>query len=271
MNIYYVYMLLDPDTMIPFYVGKGKDNRASTHFKIKKKSDNPRKDKVIVEIFSRNKIPLIKYVYKYLPEDEAYNQEESLIKSYGRMSFEKNGILTNITINSRPPSQKGRKKVFTETHKKNLSKSLKGKPKTLPGWNKGLTKETDDRLQKSAESRKKTGNKHQIGQTYSQNRIDKIKNKLTGRIVPDEQLQKMSAAKKGKTWEEIFGKEGAAIRRQSSIFGASHHNAKKIHTPNGIFETMKSATEFYKLSDLSIRKRCLNTKEKWKDWYYEPQ
>jgi hypothetical protein len=255
--------------MEPFYVGKGKNNRASSHFTIKKKSDNPRKDSIIIDIFSRNKLPLVEYVYQNLTETDAYEKEELLIKLYGRKNIDQGGILSNILISAMPPSQKGKKKIFTESHKQNLSIALKGKPKTGPGWNKGLTKDTDLRLKKSAESRKKTGNKHQIGQKYSQDRIKKIKDKLTGRVIPVEQTHKMSLAKKGKSWEEIYGEEGANIRRNSVITGGKHHNAKKIHTPDGIFETVKSATLFYKLSDVSIRKRCLNTKEKWKDWYYE--
>jgi len=268
MNIYYVYKLLDPDSLEPFYVGKGKGQRACSHFKIKKNSDNPRKDAVILDIFSRNKLPLIEYAYQNLSEIDAYEKEELLIAEYGREGFDINGILTNITINSRPPSQLGKKRIFTESHKKNLSIALKGKSKTVPGWNKGLTKETDVRLKKSAETRKQTGNNHQIGQKYDQARIDKIRSKLKGRNIPESQRQKMSLAKKGKTWEEIFGNDGATIRRESVIRGEKHHNAKTIHTPDGIFQTITSAAEFYKLSDYSIRKRCMNTKEKWKNWYY---
>ena len=268
MNIYYVYKLLDPITLQPFYVGKGKNNRASSHFTIKKKSDNPDKDAVIIDIIAKSMLPLIEYVYQNLSEVDAYTKEEQLIASLGRRKFDKGGILTNITLNSWPPSQKGKRKVFSETHKQNLSIALRGKPKTVPGWNKGLTKETDVRMQQLADTRKQVGNDHQLGRPHTQERIDKIKAKLTGRVIPDSQKKKMSAAKKGKTWEEIFGEAGASARRTNIVSGALHHNSKKIHTPDGIFETMKAATEFYSLSDYSIRKRCLNVKEKWKDWFY---
>ena len=37
--------------------------------------------------------------------------------------------------------------------------------------------------------------------------------KLTGRVMSEEQKFKMSIAKKGKTWEEIYGINGAMQRR----------------------------------------------------------
>ena len=60
------------------------------------------------------------------------------------------------------------------------------------------------------------GNRHQIGQTYSDGRVEKISKKLRGRKMSAEQIEKMSLAKKGKSWEEIFGEEGARRRRNRS-------------------------------------------------------
>ena len=50
MSIYFVYQLLDPITNLPFYIGKGKNDRAKTHLWGTSKSNNPRKDKKILEI-----------------------------------------------------------------------------------------------------------------------------------------------------------------------------------------------------------------------------
>jgi hypothetical protein len=63
-------------------------------------------------------------------------------------------------------------------------------------------------------SRSEVGNNHQIGSKHSQDRIEKVRKKLTGRMMSDEQKFKMSTAKKGKTWEEIYGIEGAMLRRK---------------------------------------------------------
>ena len=215
MSVYFVYQLVNPDTNLPFYVGKGKNDRAKTHLWGKPKSNNPDKDSMIAEIRSRGVEPIIQYVYENLSEEEAYLKEEELIAKYGRVKFDNNGILVNIKKDARPPSQKGKKRIFTDEHRKNLSESLKGKSKKVPPWNKGLTKDIDARVANLAANRSKVGNDHQIGVKYSQDRIEKIKKKLTGRKMSDDQKLKMSNAKKGKTWEEIYGTNGARLRREN--------------------------------------------------------
>jgi hypothetical protein len=69
----------------------------------------------------------------------------------------------------------------------------------------------------SATTRSNTGNFHQLGIKHSPERIEKVKTKLVGRKMSDEQKLKMSVAKKGKTWEEIYGIAGAKSRRQGKI------------------------------------------------------
>ena len=98
-----------------------------------------------------------------------------------------------------------------------MSESLKGKSKKVAPWNKGLTKNTDNRVATSAMTRSKIGNDHQLGVKHTPERIEKIRNKLIGRTMSDEQKSKMSAAKKGKSWEEIYGIDGAKSRRQKEL------------------------------------------------------
>lgn len=214
MSIYFVYQLVDPQTNIPFYVGKGKNDRAKAHLWGHAGTNNPRKDKKIEEIRSTGREPIIQYLYENLTEEEAYSKEEDLIAKHGRAGFDVNGILTNIKKDAKPPSQKGKKRIFTDEHRKRLSESLTGKAKTSAPWNKGLTKDTDARMARLSASRSKAGNNHQTGTKHSQERIEKVKKKLTGRIMSDDQKTKMSIAKKGKTWEEIYGVEGAKLRRE---------------------------------------------------------
>jgi hypothetical protein len=268
MNIYYVYGLIDPRDNLPFYVGKGKENRAYTHLKNNSGTCNPRKDARINEIYSLGLTPVVELFLENVDELTAYNTEEATILELGREGIDNNGILTNISLHSQPPSQKGKKRTFTQEHKQKLSASLKGKPKQYDTWQKGLTKDTDARIKKMAEKRSQTGNRHQIGQKYSQERIEKIRSALKGKTVPNDQKEKMSLAKKGKTWEEIFGEEGAAQRRVSKIKGEQHPNAKKVNTPEGTFSTVTEASKYFKVSDYTIRKRCLNDKERWKQWNY---
>lgn len=213
MSVYFVYQLVDPRTNLPFYIGKGKNDRAKTHLWGKSKSNNPEKDQMIADIRSHGVEPIIQYLYENLFEEDAYFKEEELISKYGRIKFESNGILVNIKKDAKPPSQKGKKRNFSKEHRQKLSDSLKGKNKKVPPWNKGLTKDTDERLSKLAVTRSEVGNNHQIGSKHSQDRIEKVRKKLTGRVMSEEQKFKMSIAKKGKTWEEIYGINGAMQRR----------------------------------------------------------
>ena len=268
MQIYYVYKLIDPRDNIPFYVGKGKGQRAYFHLNENSKTNNPRKDKKIQEIYAAGLEPIVKIIIENLSEDTAYEIEESIILKLGRIDIEKNGILTNIRVHSQPPSQKGKKRIFSEEHKKNLSSALKGKKKSTPGWNNGLTKETDSRVKLLADNRKKAGNNHQIGMKYSQDRIEKIRSKLKGRVLSEEQKIKMSLAKTGKSWEDIYGTEKANDMRKTRVKGGQHPNAKKIHTPLGVFETITQAVKEFNVSDFTVRKRCQSQKDQWKDWFY---
>lgn len=209
---YYVYYLIDPRDNRPFYIGKGSGNRSSVHgLGI---SNNPRKDAYIFELWANGCAHIVQTVKSFDNESDAYLFEEQKILEYGRRGFEEYGILTNLTLHSRPPSRKGAKMFFTKEHRKKLSEAAKGKPKNY-SWNKGLTKETDPRVAKAAKKRSETGNAHQIGQKYSADRVEKVKKALAGREVPDAEKKKMSKAKKGKTWEEIYGVEGARLRREA--------------------------------------------------------
>jgi hypothetical protein len=206
--MYYVYKLINPLTNKIFYVGKGSGDRAYSHQKFKDTNNNKHKDATIRQILDAGIDVIVEFEHKdILDESKAYFLEEKLIQEIGLQN------LTNITPNSRPPSRKGKKVIMSESHRLNISRALYGKKKSTLPWNKGLTKETDNRLKKLSENRAKVGNSHQIGKQRDPETIKKIKDRLTGRSMTPEQIDKMSSAKKGKTWEEIYGIEGAQQRR----------------------------------------------------------
>lgn len=206
--MYYVYKLIDPRDNKIFYVGKGSGDRAYVHQIFRDSNKNNHKDNKIRQIQSEGSDVIVEFEYTGLTdEQEAYDLETALIESIGIDN------LTNICMGSNPPSRKGSTLVFTEQHKKNLSKALKGKKKSTPPWNKGKTTQNDKRVAQSAEKRSQVGNCHQIGKKRNPKTIEKIKEKLTGRKMTAEQKSKMKKAKKGKTWEEIYGVEGARERR----------------------------------------------------------
>ena len=76
----YVYAYIDPDTMQPFYIGKGKDNRCFDHL-----SDQAETEKVnrIKELKRNNKEPIIKLLRYGLTENEAALLESTIIDFIG--------------------------------------------------------------------------------------------------------------------------------------------------------------------------------------------
>src|SRR5260370_2474911 len=88
---WYVYLLCDPDTEQPFYVGKGKGERIHYHeHTLNHRSDSKLgKRWAIRQILDRGKQVLKKKVAEFDDEREAYAHEVALIKQYGSQ-------LTNI-------------------------------------------------------------------------------------------------------------------------------------------------------------------------------
>lgn len=109
--MYYVYGLIDPRSEQPFYIGKGKDDRALSHFSERSLllEGNTKKNAKIRKLQSLNFKPMVEfYATNIVSEDVAYSIEESLILFYGREGYEEKGILTNMCIGSRPPNFKGK-------------------------------------------------------------------------------------------------------------------------------------------------------------------
>lgn len=77
---YYVYIYSDPVTKVPFYVGKGKGNRAFAHLHDGSESDKARK---IAEIQARGRQPLIEILAFGLDEKAAYKVEAAAIDLLG--------------------------------------------------------------------------------------------------------------------------------------------------------------------------------------------
>jgi len=129
--MYYVYELIDPRVNLPFYVGKGKDDRVYFHLseKSRAKSDNKRKFNKIQKIKKDGYNPEVKIVKYFDNEEDAYDYEENLIKKYGRIRYEEDGILTNICESSRPPKLQGRtyQEIYGDKWEEQIQKRLKTK------------------------------------------------------------------------------------------------------------------------------------------------
>lgn len=192
--MYYVYELIDSRVNLPFYVGKGCNDRVYFHLteQSRAKSDNPRKYNKIQKIRKDGYEPEIKIVKYFDNEEDAYLYEEELIKKYGRIRYDKGGILTNICESSRPPILKGRTyqdiygdrweeeiekrrkiqierggfgpKKHTEETKRKISEKTAGK--NNPSYGVPCNKERKRKISEKAKERYENGFKSPTSVTY---------------------------------------------------------------------------------------------------------
>mgnify|MGYP006413204605 CR=1 FL=1 len=151
--MYYVYQLVDPRTNLPFYIGKGQGNRAQTHLCKSKSTRNQYKENKIASIRRCGLEPLIEYIAEnIIDENLAYDMEATLIKQHGRKGYDKDGILTNICIDRRPPSHKGKtyEEIFGEVEGKRQREHRAWLQKERGGY--GPSTQTDETKKKISES-----------------------------------------------------------------------------------------------------------------------
>jgi hypothetical protein len=208
---YYTYAYLREDKT-PYYIGKGKGNRA---YRRRKVDIKPPKDKSRILILKQN-----------LTEQEAFRHEVYMIAVFGRKDLG-TGILHNRTdggdggsgaIRSgetrrkiseaskgktfseetkRKLSEANRGKTFSEEHKRKLSEVRKGKI----SWNKGKTLSEEHKRKVSG------ANKGKSKPPFSEEHKRKLsvvnkgdKNPNYGKTTPEETKRKISEANKGKKW-----------------------------------------------------------------------
>ncbi|NBS94075.1 MAG: hypothetical protein EBT27_10190 [Betaproteobacteria bacterium] len=178
--MYYVYELIDPRINLPFYVGKGKNNRVYFHLseKSRAKSENKRKYNKIQKIREDGYEPEIKIVKYFGYENAAYEYEEHLIKKYGRIRYDENGILTNICESSRPPKLKGRtyQEIYGDEWEEQIQKRLKTKKER---GNMGFTGKKHKEESKKKTSLKVSGkNNPNYGKKHSKETLEKMSSSL---------------------------------------------------------------------------------------------
>ncbi len=120
-------------------------------------------------------------------------------------------------------------------------------------WNKGLTKETDERIRTQIKNLKKTVNSKKWKETKGKIKSKKISKTRKGYKQTKETIEKRRLALIGKTYEDIYGIEEAKIqkkKRSVSHIGKKHtlihkKNNSKAHITNGITLYRKLAYKKY--------------------------
>lgn len=93
--MYYVYSYRDPITNDIIYIGKGKNDRLNSHWRIRKFHYNKLMQEHLTKLDSLGLRPVIEKIKENLSNYEAFILEANLIEKYGRLNFDKNGILLN--------------------------------------------------------------------------------------------------------------------------------------------------------------------------------
>lgn len=138
-NHFYVYAICDPRLIFddmgikfkPFYIGKGSGNRSLYHVKCVRHSNcrdkNERKQNYIKDIISVGIEPVVFHVQENLTNYQASLLEIELIKKYGRIDYDENGILTNIATDIKSSMGGGKKGMV---QKKKRDNTLNAKVRT---------------------------------------------------------------------------------------------------------------------------------------------
>lgn len=98
----YVYLLIDPNTAVPFYVGKGTGDRDVSHLKpglwrTPEKTCNIFLYSKIASLMENKTPPHVIRYRENLTDEEAYEIENELIKSYKRRFVDGEGTLFNLS------------------------------------------------------------------------------------------------------------------------------------------------------------------------------
>ena len=209
MNDFYTYAYLRTDRT-PYYVGKGKNDRAYTknrrHFK-------PPKDKSRIIFLKQN-----------LTEEEAFKHEKYMIAVFGRKDLG-TGILHNRTDGGEGSSglihsdetkikmsESHTGKTFSENHRKKISEANKNPSEEIrrkqSEANKGKTVSEETRRKLSEAQSKYKGETHQCyGKTFSEESRRKMSEAHKGQIpwnkgktLSEENKKKLSEVRKGRRW-----------------------------------------------------------------------
>lgn len=155
--MFYVYVYSDPTTNTPFYVGKGKGDRAYKHLReTKENTENYLKYCKIKSLLNRGILPKIDIVFESDDEQLCLDKELELIIEYGRKVD--GGLLTNMVTTHSDFLQHQARKPRDDQYRQNMSEAKMGSNNPMYGvapWNKGVpcSNETKQKISESNSGR----------------------------------------------------------------------------------------------------------------------
>lgn len=214
---YYVYELVDPRTDQPFYIGKGKGNRAYVHLSCSERDRNSYKEAKINKIRSQGLEPQVRYIAENIIDEElAYEIEKQMIKKYGRKGYDEGGILTNICEDNRPPNHRGKK--YEEIYGPERAKEQRELRSRLQKERGGYGPKKHSVETRAKISAKSSGEGNGMwGRQHSDEAKQKISEANTGRKASDEER-----AKRSKRMKEIYSDPVKGTERREKISRAIH-------------------------------------------------
>jgi LEM3-like protein/NUMOD3 motif-containing protein len=270
---FYVYIYRDPrskwfdlaveqkENFVPFFVGKGKNNRLNDHLKeTETNTKNRIKYYKIHKILNSGLYPIIEKYAENLTSQQAYELEELLTRKWG-LATEPTSPLSNLIYGGNG----GRQGIpFSDEHKKSLSQSrlnkiASGEIVYPQGANhawygrkhsnetKGKISNANTGKTRSEETKQKLRDSHKgmLGKSHSQETKDKLSKINTGKKASEETKQKISKSQLGVPHsEETRNKIRNATQKILS-------KTYEITFPDGHKEIITNLNEFGRLNNLA--------------------
>jgi len=223
---FYVYIYFEPDTLEPFYVGKGRGRRARSHLKT---CFNPRDlnynnpfYRTLRKRLQNQKIPAVVIVANRLTNDEAVSTEQDFIRLLGRRDRHA-GPLWNLTDGGEGPigrviSEETRRRIGLAKRGRRLSLEQRAHLRTV-NLGRTASEETKKRMSVAQLGRKMSESvrQRQLGRICTEATRRRIRQAHLGHPVSEESRQKMRAAKLGRKASEDVRK------RMSNAFKGRKH------------------------------------------------